>query len=441
MTIKEAEKLTGVSSRNIRFYEQKGLLTPVRNRENDYREYSDGDVERLKLIRALRMVDMPLEQIREVVDGKVELHKAAIMQKEILEEQMKKLKTVIRFCEELSEAEPENVSEVLMRMDQPDNRKFFSKEWRTDYAEKVKRVCIPLFAGLAPALVSLLLYMPMVLAAGFAHGYMFVVSLLIWASWVWIGKRMYREKGWLRHTALFAVFPIIGLLILLYDGPKEWVGSLFLLDGEWRQLYFMQYLVPLSVLIHRFDVQKWHYIVFFLINMGCFALGMLLSWRAVRKNGSFLGRIFDARPLLTVTTILLFALILLTVPAFVMDLSPNYYDPAGLKDYCTNQEECVAQTEDGTVWFEVTDEFAEIACFDQWERKYWRNFGAECLKIDNEEIDAATYMTFYDNDCVTIYVDGWLGPGRSYSFQVPEGVAEELEAYICEHTIREAEEE
>ena len=119
MNIKEAEKLTGVSSRNIRFYEQKGLVTPARNEENDYREYSDEDIHRLKLIRALRMVEMPLEQIREVVDGKMELREAATLQKEQLEEKIKQLKTVIKFCEELSEAGIENVAVVLLRMDQP----------------------------------------------------------------------------------------------------------------------------------------------------------------------------------------------------------------------------------------------------------------------------------------------------------------------------------
>ena len=59
MNIKEAEKLTGISKRNIRFYEQKGMLHPARNQDNDYRDYSSQDIERLKLIRALRMVDMP----------------------------------------------------------------------------------------------------------------------------------------------------------------------------------------------------------------------------------------------------------------------------------------------------------------------------------------------------------------------------------------------
>ena len=54
MNIKEAEKATGVSVRNIRFYEQKGLLAPARNQENDYRDYSDADIQRLQLIRAVR---------------------------------------------------------------------------------------------------------------------------------------------------------------------------------------------------------------------------------------------------------------------------------------------------------------------------------------------------------------------------------------------------
>ncbi|MBM6695155.1 MerR family transcriptional regulator, partial [Pseudoflavonifractor capillosus] len=34
MNIKEAEKLTGISKRNIRFYEQKGMLHPARNQDN-----------------------------------------------------------------------------------------------------------------------------------------------------------------------------------------------------------------------------------------------------------------------------------------------------------------------------------------------------------------------------------------------------------------------
>lgn len=60
MNIKQASDASGVPSRNIRYYEQEGLLCPSRNPENDYRIYTDRDVHTLKLIRALRMLDMPL---------------------------------------------------------------------------------------------------------------------------------------------------------------------------------------------------------------------------------------------------------------------------------------------------------------------------------------------------------------------------------------------
>ena len=38
MNSKQAAELSGVSSRNIRYYEQAGLLYPARDPENDYRK-------------------------------------------------------------------------------------------------------------------------------------------------------------------------------------------------------------------------------------------------------------------------------------------------------------------------------------------------------------------------------------------------------------------
>ena len=52
MNIKQAAEQSGVSARNIRYYEQAGLLTPARNPENEYRIYSQADVRALKLIRS-----------------------------------------------------------------------------------------------------------------------------------------------------------------------------------------------------------------------------------------------------------------------------------------------------------------------------------------------------------------------------------------------------
>ena len=101
MNIKEAEKLTGISKRNIRFYEQKGMLHPARNQDNDYRDYSPQDIQRLKLIRALRMVDMPLEEIQKVLDGKTSLEDAATAQERELGERVQEVQAAIRFCKSL----------------------------------------------------------------------------------------------------------------------------------------------------------------------------------------------------------------------------------------------------------------------------------------------------------------------------------------------------
>jgi MerR family copper efflux transcriptional regulator len=73
MRIKDVESLVGITRKNIRFYEKEGLLTPGRNSENSYREYDMDDVGRLKEIKLLRKLDMPISEIRDVLEGRVSL--------------------------------------------------------------------------------------------------------------------------------------------------------------------------------------------------------------------------------------------------------------------------------------------------------------------------------------------------------------------------------
>lgn len=136
MNIKQAEALSGVSRRNIRFYEQEGLITPQRNRENDYREYSDADIDTLKRIRVLRMVDMPLEQIRDVLQNREDLRSAAQKQREKLQEKARELEAAIRFCEEfesISHVEQMDPDAVLNKMQQPSAQGTLFHQWVDDY--------------------------------------------------------------------------------------------------------------------------------------------------------------------------------------------------------------------------------------------------------------------------------------------------------------------
>ena len=69
MKINEVEAQVGVTKKNIRFYEEKGLIAPRRNSENGYREYGPGEVEQLKQIKLLRKLGVPLEEIRRMQSG------------------------------------------------------------------------------------------------------------------------------------------------------------------------------------------------------------------------------------------------------------------------------------------------------------------------------------------------------------------------------------
>ena len=140
MNIKAAEELSGVSRQNIRFYEREGLLNPDRNPENDYREYQQEHIETLKMIRVMRMLDMPLDQIKLVLEGSISPAKAAKEQRQKLKAQQEQLSAAIRFCEEWSAfqtMEAVNVDEMIRRMESSENVQGLFQKWVEDYRKVV----------------------------------------------------------------------------------------------------------------------------------------------------------------------------------------------------------------------------------------------------------------------------------------------------------------
>ena len=137
MNIKQAAEQSGVSSPNIRFYEKEGLMTPARNRGNAYRDYTAGDIRTLKLIRMLRMLDMPLPVIQRVLNGEQPLSEALQAQQAVLEQQAAQLAGAIRFCAELTQQTPQvdqlDVDDCLKRMQDPQEPGRFFSGWLRDY--------------------------------------------------------------------------------------------------------------------------------------------------------------------------------------------------------------------------------------------------------------------------------------------------------------------
>lgn len=73
MLINEVENIVGLSKKSIRYYEANGLLNPVRNKVNDYRIYNEEDVKKLKTIKFLRELGVPIKELKDLNKNKLTL--------------------------------------------------------------------------------------------------------------------------------------------------------------------------------------------------------------------------------------------------------------------------------------------------------------------------------------------------------------------------------
>lgn len=68
MRIGEAAAAAGTTPRALRFYEQRGLLAPPARTAAGQREYTPGDVARVRLIRRLLALGLTVEDLRECAE-------------------------------------------------------------------------------------------------------------------------------------------------------------------------------------------------------------------------------------------------------------------------------------------------------------------------------------------------------------------------------------
>lgn len=112
-TIGDLAKKLNITTRTIRYYDQKGLVKPSRVSESGYRLYSDEQVKQLKLIIFLKELGFSLKDIQKILEDKngdkliedqLKRNKAETQK---LEEQNKK---IIQLQKVLSK--PNNIAEV-----------------------------------------------------------------------------------------------------------------------------------------------------------------------------------------------------------------------------------------------------------------------------------------------------------------------------------------
>ncbi|TWX73896.1 MerR family transcriptional regulator [Colwellia sp. C1TZA3] len=95
MKINQLAKLTNVLSKTIRYYEEVGLLPKASRNSNGYRKYSPADVERLIFIRRCRELQIPLEQIKILIQVQVDRTSSCREVDLLIEEQLEKVRKTI----------------------------------------------------------------------------------------------------------------------------------------------------------------------------------------------------------------------------------------------------------------------------------------------------------------------------------------------------------
>ena len=100
MKIKQVEELVGITRKNIRFYEDQGLLNVARA-ENGYREYHQADVDRLMEIKLFRKMDISIEEMKALFEKKKSLQICLEQHLKELEHRKDGLSKMQDICERL----------------------------------------------------------------------------------------------------------------------------------------------------------------------------------------------------------------------------------------------------------------------------------------------------------------------------------------------------
>jgi DNA-binding transcriptional MerR regulator len=104
-TVSELARVAGVSVRTLHHYDAIGLLRPTGRTEAGYRLYGQADLERLQQILFFRELQMPLPEIRRVLDDPSFDRRAALrMQRELLRERREAVDGALQLVERALEA-------------------------------------------------------------------------------------------------------------------------------------------------------------------------------------------------------------------------------------------------------------------------------------------------------------------------------------------------
>ena len=142
MQIKEAQEKLKISSYTLRYYEKMGLIQPYRD-ENGYRNYSEEDIHKIERIMFLRDINVPIEDIKDILNNKVTFQDVLENHIEKVNTRIESLQYIKNMCEDLKEKNIPLLDQVI-EDNQIGNEKVKKKDLKKvfDYFKKDQTVVI-----------------------------------------------------------------------------------------------------------------------------------------------------------------------------------------------------------------------------------------------------------------------------------------------------------
>ena len=204
MKINEVEALVGITKKNIRFYEEKGLLSPRRNSENGYRDYGQAEVDTLKRIKLMRKLGVPIEDIRRMQEGGQAVGDGMRRHLVTLERERKNIDEAVRLCtllqerqEPLGQLDADQALEEMAQLEHAGTT--FQNKQRQDI--RVRYVAPVAAAGSMTALMGAL------------------IALMGWVFWVEAPETP--PLPLLLVLAAIPLLVIVGVLLALFQRIRE----------------------------------------------------------------------------------------------------------------------------------------------------------------------------------------------------------------------------
>ena len=205
MKIKQVEELVGITSKNIRFYENQGLLTPERA-ENGYREYHEQNIEALKKIKLLRKLGISGEDIRAVLNHSRSLEDCLEKHLTVLEKERENLSNMQRLSDE-----------ILQKRDSIDTLN--TNEW-LDEMEKLEKEGVD-FVDVS----KIDIHMKKKMGAVIGGAVMIVLMLAMIGFFLWANSQETLPVGVLIVFVGIPVIVIICIIVALRSRIKEIEGG------------------------------------------------------------------------------------------------------------------------------------------------------------------------------------------------------------------------